>query len=292
MASRFGSPGVPVGTVFATRQEVFEAGVHRHTQAGIAGTQPAAQSIVLSGGYSDDIDLGDVIHYTGFGGRDANTGRQVADQELTSWNWALAQNQDLGLPVRVVRGADRNNPFAPRQGYRYDGLYDVISFSPAEGTHGFRIFHYTLVRRTGQPAVVPEGPRPDDLGPSARRQVMVSRLERDLALTLAIKELHGYRCQVSGTSISTPSGPYAEAAHIRPLGHPHDGPDNLSNLLCLCPNDHVRLDRGVLVISDDFEVVAATSGETVGELRVHEDHWLDPATIRYHRYIWTELLRR
>jgi hypothetical protein len=31
----------------------------------------------------DDEDLGDVIIYTGEGGRDSTTGRQVADQQLT-----------------------------------------------------------------------------------------------------------------------------------------------------------------------------------------------------------------
>ena len=286
---RFGDPGIPVGTAFATRHDVYEAGIHRHTQAGIAGTDPAAASIVLSGGYTDDRDLGDEIYYTGFGGRDPGTGRQVADQELTSWNWALAQNRDLDIPVRVVRGADPTNPFAPASGYRYDGLYDVVGFSPAEGKDGFRVFHYKLVRRADQAAAWPVEA---DAAAAARRTATVSQVVRDPALVVAVKELHGYQCQISGTRIDTPSGPYAEAAHIRPLGRPHDGPDLLSNLLCLCPNDHVRLDRGVLVISDEFEVVSADSGETLGQLRVSEDHWLDPVLVTYHRYIWTELLRR
>jgi len=286
---RFGDPGIPVGTVFATRHDVYEAGIHRHTQAGIAGTHPAAASIVLSGGYTDDLDLGDVIEYTGYGGRDTTTGRQIADQELTSWNWALAQNRDLGISVRVVRGADPSNPFAPTSGYRYDGLYDVVEFSPAEGKDGFRIFHYRLVRRTGQPTVWPE----EAEGVSVeRRASYVAKLVRDPSLAEAVKELHGYRCQVSGTRIDTPSGPYAEAAHIRPLGRPHDGPDNLSNILCLCPNDHVRLDRGVIVITDDFDVVAARSGEAIGDLHLEEDHPVDPRQISYHRYVWTELLQR
>ncbi|WP_406603762.1 HNH endonuclease [Neolewinella aquimaris] len=27
-----------------------------------------------------------------------------------------------------------------------------------------------------------------------------------------------------------------------PLGAPHNGPEDLSNLLCLCPNYHVKFD--------------------------------------------------
>jgi putative restriction endonuclease len=34
---------------------------------------------VLSGGYVDDNDEGDVIIYTGQGGRDPATGRQIKD---------------------------------------------------------------------------------------------------------------------------------------------------------------------------------------------------------------------
>jgi hypothetical protein len=34
-----------------------------------------------------------------------------------------------------------------------------------------------------------------------------------------------------------------EAAHIRPLGAPHNGPDTWDNTLCLCPNHHVPFDH-------------------------------------------------
>jgi len=47
-------------------------------QAGIVGgTGSGAESIVLSGGYTDDEDHGDEIIYTGDGGRDPRTGRQI-----------------------------------------------------------------------------------------------------------------------------------------------------------------------------------------------------------------------
>src|SRR5262245_22039326 len=65
-------PGIPVGSEFQDRAELTRRGVHRHLQAGIAGTATdGADSIVLSGGYEDDEDLGDMIIYTGSGGRDA-----------------------------------------------------------------------------------------------------------------------------------------------------------------------------------------------------------------------------
>jgi len=76
-------PGVEIGRWFPSRRACHEAGVHRPLQAGICGTgQTGAESIVVSGGYDDDEDYGTVILYTGHGGRDPNTGRQVADQSL------------------------------------------------------------------------------------------------------------------------------------------------------------------------------------------------------------------
>lgn len=119
-------PGYPEGNRFESRAELSEAGVHRPTVAGISGSESeGADSIVLSGGYEDDEDLGAEVIYTGHGGRDAGSGRQVTHQRLTRGNLALAYSSIEGLPVRVIRGANLGSPYAPRSGYRYDGLYLV-----------------------------------------------------------------------------------------------------------------------------------------------------------------------
>ncbi len=77
-------PGYPVGSRFETRASLSEAGLHRPTVAGISGSEKdGVDSIVLSGGYEDDQDLGTEIVYTGHGGRDQQTGRQVSDQAFT-----------------------------------------------------------------------------------------------------------------------------------------------------------------------------------------------------------------
>jgi len=76
-------PGIAVGAVFATRKAVSEAGLHGPWQSGIHGNgEEGASSIVVSGGYVDDEDYGQVIIYTGHGGRDSASGRQVRDQSL------------------------------------------------------------------------------------------------------------------------------------------------------------------------------------------------------------------
>ena len=37
--------------------------------------------------------------------------------------------------------------------------------------------------------------------------------------------------QMCGIRLEGFAGPYAEAAHVRPLGSPHNGPDTLNNIL-------------------------------------------------------------
>ena len=101
-----------------------ECGVHRPHVAGIHGRESeGAFSIVLSGGYEDDMDDGEEFTYSGSGGRDLSGNKRTAsvqssDQKLTHMNKALAKNCDApidakngaegkdwqkGKPVRVVR---------------------------------------------------------------------------------------------------------------------------------------------------------------------------------------------
>lgn len=117
--------GVPVGTTFINRRALAAAGVHRHLMAGICGGKDGAESVVVSGGYVDDIDNGDEVIYTGHGGNDPATLAQIADQEWRVGNAGLAANCIEGRPVRLVRGAHRKSRYAPPSGFRYDGLYRV-----------------------------------------------------------------------------------------------------------------------------------------------------------------------
>uniref|UniRef100_R4GA29 E3 ubiquitin-protein ligase UHRF n=1 Tax=Anolis carolinensis TaxID=28377 RepID=R4GA29_ANOCA len=140
-------PGVPVGTMWKFRVQVSESGVHRPHVAGIHGrSNDGAYSLVLAGGYEDDVDHGNSFTYTGSGGRDLSgnkrTAEQSCDQKLTNMNRALALNCSApindkegseakdwraGKPVRVVRNAKggRHSKYAPKEGNRYDGIYKV-----------------------------------------------------------------------------------------------------------------------------------------------------------------------
>ena len=247
-------PGYPEGSLFEDRAELNASRVHIPTQSGISGSQrEGAESIVLSGGYEDDADYGDTIIYTGHGGRDPRTGRQTYDQPFTRGNRALAPSKQNGLPVRVIRGFGHDSQYSPPSGYSYDGLYTVEEFWHEVGKSGFRIWRFRLVKipeRTTPGQTIAE--EPAEYSVPNRREVRVSRIIRDTVQARAIKTLYDHRCQMCGTRLKCPAGPYAEAAHIRPLGTPHNGPDTKDNILCLCPNHHALFDNGAVSVADDL----------------------------------------
>ena len=272
-------PGYPEGSRFGTRAELSEAGVHRPRVAGISGGgREGADSVVLSGGYEDDLDFGDEIVYVGHGGRDPRTGRQVADQNFDRGNRALAVSSLNGLPVRVVRGADHPSSHAPPSGYRYDGLYLVDDYWHDTGKSGFRVWRFRMIK----PPDRPKGDRVSEgrygYSTAPRRTTTVQRIVRDTEQARRVKALHDHRCQVCGVRLEGAAGPYAEAAHIRPLGAPHHGPDVPGNILCLCPNHHALFDHGGFGVSDDLALI----GEK-GRLRSHPDHPIDRDHLRYRR---------
>jgi putative restriction endonuclease len=252
--------------------------------AGISGSGlEGADSIVASGGYEDDLDEGETLDYTGHGGNDPGTGKQIADQELTKGNLALAKNAASGLPVRVVRGSNLDSPYAPSSGFRYDGLYFVENYWHERGKSGFLVWKFHLQRDDVAP---PPWQEHQSLPPAGKLQTFKKatttlRVVRDTAVARWVKELHNYTCQVCGARLKRPGGPYAEGAHIRPLGTPHNGPDTADNILCLCPNHHLLFDRGGFHVADDLHLIGID-----GCLLTKESHAVNVAYLAYHRDHW------
>ncbi|MGW2376874.1 HNH endonuclease [Kitasatospora sp. NPDC001683] len=84
-------------------------------------------------------------------------------------------------------------------------------------------------------------------------------------------------------ALESPTGAYAEAADIVPLGAPHRGPDIVGDALCLCANHHVLFDFGMLMINDDLTVVKRSDSSVVGRLREAVGHEVDRRRLREHR---------
>lgn len=274
---------IPEGTTFDSRKQIKEVGLHKYLVHGISDDKDSgcAFSIVVASQYIDDEDLGDEIIYTGEGGRNEK-GQHIKDQILSTGNKALVNSENQGTPIRVIRKKSTKNPYAPEENYRYDGLYIVDHHMFIKGREGFRIYRYRLlkineistytvpIKKNKSLPIGNESPQVKD--------IITYRRIRDTKLSKEIKSLYDFRCQVCGTRIETQGGYYAEAAHIKALGKPHNGPDTPDNIICLCPNHHVMFDKNVFAINDDLSLVGIE-----GNLDVKDGHHLNKDYLRYHR---------
>jgi putative restriction endonuclease len=145
-----------------------------------------------------------------------------------------------------------------------------------QGRAGFQICRFRMVAE--------EAEGDDHLGPAQpakRIATTVLRIVRDTKVSQQVKALNDFTCQVCGTQLMCVGGPYAEGAHIRPLGKPHNGPDVPENLLCLCANHHVLFDHGGFMIDEDYLVQGL--GEATSLLGISKP---DQQYLAYHRGLW------
>lgn len=275
--------GIAEGHEFLDRKVMMPSSFHRKWGAGIDGNaKSGTAAIVLSGGYEDDEDYGDEIIYTGAGGSARNTKKQIEDQ---SWenpgNAGLLISMDQGLPVRVIRGFMHKSDYSPKSGYNYAGLYSVVDAWQETGKSGFKICRFRLEycgenyeRKSPKNIELKHGKTE-----TKRRKGTVLRIVRDTQIARDIKKLYDYQCQVCSTAIKTKTGLYAEGAHIKPLGKPHNGDDSTDNILCLCPNHHVMFDKGSFSIEEDGGFLGAVTGKLI----IHPKHLINLDNLKYHR---------
>ncbi|KAK0233207.1 PUA-like domain-containing protein [Armillaria fumosa] len=156
-------PGIEVGTWWETRQACSIDAIHAPWVGGISASKDGAYSVALSGGYDDDVDLGYAFTYTGSGGRDLKgtaaqpknlrTAAQSSDQTFeNTFNKALKRSSENKKPIRVIRGYKLRSPYAPSEGYRYDGLYQVEKAWIEKGlnTGGHLVCKFAFKRLPGQ----------------------------------------------------------------------------------------------------------------------------------------------
>ncbi|KAJ8701409.1 hypothetical protein PTI98_000199 [Pleurotus ostreatus] len=143
------------GARFRDRRHLSGTGVHLPLVQGIHSVGDEVFSVVLCGGYEDDVDNGEEIIYVGQG-KGAKTGEsargrpQAGDQEWKGANAALRHAYTTRLPIRVIRGDKLNSIYAPNPGgkyrYRYDGLYVVDEWWEAKGKAGYMMCMFRLKR--------------------------------------------------------------------------------------------------------------------------------------------------
>jgi hypothetical protein len=109
-----------------------------------------------------------------------------------------------------------------------------------------------------------------------------------------LKALYDHACAFCGKRIVVGVGPdrhYSEAAHIKPVGAPHDGPDCKDNMLVLCPEHHIQFDRGMLTLqpaADGFRLRSVVPGDPLHgrSVRLQPPHVIAEEFVQYHADFW------
>lgn len=113
-------------------------------------------------------------------------------------------------------------------------------------------------------------------------------------IAYSVKKFYNFTCQFCNVPIYTgiDSNLYCEAAHIKPLGRPHLGPDVQANILALCPNHHIQLDRGTFAINklrNTYITISRYPFLSDVEINVADPHFLRQDCLDYHRDIIAKL---
>lgn len=124
---------------------------------------------------------------------------------------------------------------------------------------------------------------------------VVRRPFREAAFTRQIKTAYQNTCAFTGLNMRNGGGrSEVDAAHIKPVGDGHNGPDSIRNGLALSKTVHWMFDRGLLSIDSNFKILTAKSlvPEPIqrlllpdGYVRLPEDIAARPhlAFLEYHR---------
>lgn len=80
----------------------------------------------------------------------------------------------------------------------------------------------------------------------------IDQLLRNQVYVNEVKTIYQNRCQLCNEQLIVGKKKYySEVHHIKPLGQPHNGPDNLNNMINVCPNHHALLDLRAITLSQN-----------------------------------------
>ncbi|KAF7192725.1 E3 ubiquitin-protein ligase ORTHRUS 2 [Pseudocercospora fuligena] len=147
------------GQWWPTQLTALRDGAYGSSQGGIYGeTGKGAYSIVMSGGVDKagnkypDVDEGDHVQYCG-------TDNDGPTNKPSDGTQRLIESYRFKTPVRLIRSSNADPAYAPEEGFRYDGLYEIVDMERMDPPDSKRQRHrFTLRRRPGQDPIRGSGP--------------------------------------------------------------------------------------------------------------------------------------
>ena len=95
---------------------------------------------------------------------------------------------------------------------------------------------------------------------------MTSRVVRDRVFRRVVLRAYDERCAVTGLKLINGGGrAEVDAAHIRPVQH--HGPDSINNGIALSGTAHWMFDRGLISLSDHFEILISRQVNDIDSVR-------------------------
>jgi hypothetical protein len=123
-------------------------------------------------------------------------------------------------------------------------------------------------------------------GETQRRERLTQQIIRRAQNRTFLQTVYEGECQLSGVKLRMPGGAFSiDCAHIRPLGVPHDGEDDVSNMLSLSPTMHRLFDRGCVRIDPDTLSITLLHGNDLPhreKLLIRGTHVIHPGNLSYH----------
>lgn len=166
---------------------------------------------------------------------------------------------------------------------RIEGAADMLVNKEAYAFEGFEeTSQERKAARDNRPM-----PKPPAGTPAERRERKVKQLKRRTDNRNYLRNLYKGKCQISGIVLKVPGESFTvDYAHIRPLGGPHSGPDDVGNMLSLSPTMHRLFDRGCIHIDPDtLEVTLLHGNDGIPHLKkllVEQEHGLSKQHLKYH----------
>jgi putative restriction endonuclease len=119
-----------------------------------------------------------------------------------------------------------------------------------------------------------------------RRSAVIQQIIRRGENRRFLQTVYGGECQVSGVRLIMPDGSFSvDCAHIRPLGTPHSGKDEVANMLSLSPTMHRLFDRGCVCINPETLAISLLYGNDLPhrpKLVVRGNHLIHKGNLSYH----------
>ena len=107
-----------------------------------------------------------------------------------------------------------------------------------------------------------EGIAEVDVEDSDDNRPILERIERrkfrDRVFSRRVRDAYREQCSLTGLRLINGGGrAEVEAAHIRPIGDGHNGPDSIWNGIALSRTAHWMFDRGLVSLKDDYRIIVS-----------------------------------